>query len=209
MFRNALGPPYNTELDELVKGKIAYEVPDTMNVGKNHKATVIITKAMNDSILFQDIVDTRYFEKEEIKVSSRVKVFLIDPTGKNFDIISLNTEEQLVDNITNTIWKWNITPKRGGDNELVLRVTVKVLDRLGENYKDIKVFEKTIKVNAPVLTRIKKFIGEYWQWLSTVIVIPLLIWGYKILSNRRKKNAEQKQGQQRKREEFEKWIMQK
>jgi len=198
----------SNQLDQLVKGKIAYEVPDTMNVGKNYNATVIITKAMNDSILFENFHQGN-FQKEEIKVTTRVKVVLIDPTENNFDITSLNTLEQLVDDTTNTVWKWNITPKRGGDNVLVLRVTVKVLDQLGENYKDIRVFEKTIKVYTPILTRLRHFIGNYWQWLSTVIVIPLGIWGYKILSNRRKKNAELIQEQERKQKEFEKWITQK
>ena len=196
------------QLDKLVKGKIAYKVSDTMNVGKNYNATVIITKAMNDSILFENFHQGN-FQKEEIKVSTRVKVVLIDPTEKNFDITPLNTVEQLVDDSTNTVWKWNIIPKQGGDNVLVLRVTVKVLDQLGENYKDIRVFEKTIKVYTPILTRLKQFIGNYWQWLSTVIVIPLGIWGYKIFSNRRKKNAELKQEQERKQKEFEKWITQK
>ncbi|MCL1938421.1 MAG: hypothetical protein FWF52_08520 [Candidatus Azobacteroides sp.] len=195
-------------LDKLVKGRIAYEVPDTMNVGKNYNATVIITKAMNDSILFENFHQGN-FQKEEIRVSTRVKVVLIDPTENNFDITSLSTVEQLVDDSTNTVWKWNIIPKQGGDNVLVLRVTVKVLDQLGENYKDIKVFEKTIKVHTPILTRLKQFIGNYWQWLSTVIVIPLDIWGYKILSNRRKKNAELKQEQERKHKEFNKLITQK
>ena len=181
-------PPKPDKLDELVKGKIAYEVPDTMNMGENYKATVIITKAMNDSVLFQDF-DTSDFQREEIKVSSLVKVLLIDPTEESFNITALNTAEQLVDDSTNTVWKWNITPKRGGDNELVLRVTAKILNQLGENYKDVKVFEKTIKVNAPVLTRIKQFVGDYWQWLSTAVVIPLIVWGYKTLSNRRKKIA--------------------
>jgi len=197
-------------LDKLVKGKIAYEVPDTMNVGKNYKATVIITKAMNYSILFQDIYQGN-FQIEEIKVSSVVKVDLIDPTENNFKVTSLNSVEQLVDENMNTVWKWNITPIRGGDNELILRVTVKVLDRLGEAYKDIRVFEKTIKVNVTFIESIKIFIVDYWKYLvpiTTVIVIPLVIWGYKKLSNRRKKNAEQKHEQLRKRKKFEEMIMQ-
>ena len=173
------------ELDELVKGKIAYEVPETMNIEENYKAVVIVTKAENDSILLIEFPQ-KNFQKEEIIVSSRVKVSLVDPTKKNFDITPLNTIEQLVDDSTNTIWKWNIIPKRGGNNELILRVTVRILDRLGETYKDI-MFEKTINVNAPILTIIKQFIVNYWQWLASIIVIPLVIWGYKtLLSHRRK-----------------------
>jgi hypothetical protein len=180
---------YDRQLDKLVKGKMAFDIPDTMEVKQNYKATVSITKAMNDSILFQGI-NRIHFREEEIKISSRVKVLLIDPTGnQNFRITPINTEEQLVDDSTNTIWKWNIIPIKGGDNDLVLRATVKILDNLGENYKDISVFEKTIKVNTSVVETTKQFISEYWQWLTTVCVIPLLIWGYKSYSGRKKNNT--------------------
>lgn len=174
--------------DSLVKGKIAYDIPDTMEISKSYKAIATISKSQNDSILFQNI-DSTGFEIESIKVSSRVKMFLIDPTGnQNFQITSLNTDEQLVDDSTNTIWKWNIIPLRSGENELFLRTTVKILDDLGENYKDISVFEKHIIVNASIVVVTKQFIGDYWQWLSTVIFIPLIIWGYKKFLFRKKDN---------------------
>ena len=174
-------------VDQLVRGLIAYNVPDTMEVAKDYKTIVSITKAINDSILFQDL-DSAGFAQEEINVASRVKMVLIDPTGnENFYITNLSTEEQLVDDKTNTIWRWNVRPKRSGENELVLRATVKILDRLGENDKDIKVFEKRIKVKAAVIFTIKQFLGDYWQWLTSVCIIPLLIWVYKSLSEVKKK----------------------
>ncbi len=183
---------YNQQWDELVQGKIAYNIPDTMEIEENYKAIVSITKAMNDSILFQ-YIDNSDFKIAKIKISSRVKVILMDPAEKqNFRITSLNTEEQIVDDSTNTVWKWNIIPLKGGDHELVLRTTVKVLDHLGENYKDKIVFEKNIKVNAPVLVTMKQFIGDYWQWLTSVCFIPLIIWGYDRLSKRGKAKAKNK-----------------
>ena len=181
-------------LDEIVEGIIAYEIPNSMTIGNNYKATAIISKAINDSIIFQEF-NSQYFQREEIKISSIVNVFLIDPTENNFNITSLNTIEQLVDDSTNTVWNWYVTPKRSGDNKLALRVTVKILNRLGENYKDIKVFEKSIIVNAPILSRIKQFITDYWQWLSTVIFIPLSIWVSKILFTHRKKIDDRKRKQ--------------
>ena len=184
------------ELDKLVRGKIAYKIPDIMDIGKNHKATVSIAKVMNDSILLHGFHQEN-FQVEEISVSSRVKVYLKDPTEKKFKIIPLNTDEQLVDDSTNTFWEWNIIPIRGGYNMLELRVTVKVFDQLGETYKDIPVFYKTIKVNASIPASIKHFIGNYWQWLLTFIfgsgfLSGLGIWCYKILSNRRDKNTDRK-----------------
>ncbi len=87
-----------------------------------------MTKAFNDSILLRGL-ENEHVRKEEIKISSRVKVRLIDRTSnKNFEISSLNTEEQLVDDSTNTVWNWNVKPIRSGENSLVLVATVKILD---------------------------------------------------------------------------------
>lgn len=182
---NVYDEPPHRLVDHLVKGMMAYKIPDTMQIEHSYNAIASITKALNDRVLFHRI-DSTDFIKEEIRVSSRVKVTLIDPSGnKNFDITALNTEEQLVDDSTNTVWRWNIKPKRGGESELVLRATVKILDRLGENYKDIDVFEKTIKVKASAFVQTKQFVSDNWKWLMTACVIPLIIWGYKKLSARK------------------------
>jgi len=182
--------PDEDNVDGLVRGLIAYNIPDTMEIERNYKATVSITKALNDSILFEDL-NRKEFLHEEIRISSRVKVILIDPTGfKNFEITTLNTEEQLVDDSSNTVWNWNIIPIRGGENELIVRASVKILNNLGENYKDITVFEKTIKVKTSALVSIKHFFSKYWQWLTTVCFIPLIIWSYKKFTERNKKGIQ-------------------
>jgi len=186
-------------IDELVRGKIGYNIPDTMEIDKYYKAIVTISKALDDSILFMSLNNIGFIEGE-IMISSRVKVILKDPTGdknetpsgKNFEINALSTEEQLVDDILNTKWNWNIRPKRAGQNYLMLNVTVKVLDYLGENYRDIGVFEKKIKVKSSGIFTIKKFISDYWQFLLTACVIPLLVFGYKKFNERGKKNDKPK-----------------
>jgi hypothetical protein len=180
--------PYTSDYySSLVKGKMAYSVPDTMKVGQNYKAIVSITKAMDEGILYKGIEQYDFYE-EEIVISSRVKVSLLDPTGDdNFIINPLNTEEQIVDEHSNTVWRWNISPKRGGNHELVLRTTIKIKDDLGEYYKDITVFEKNIKVNASITVSIKQFWRDYWQWVISVIILPLLLWSFNNIKGRRKK----------------------
>ena len=173
-------------IEQIVRGKIAYKIPDTMEIAKSHRATVSVSKALNDSILFQNI-DNTGFIVENIRVSSRVRMTLIDPTGdQNFQVKPLGTVEQPVYDSTSTIWNWNVIPNRSGQNELVLRATVKILDDLGESYKDIPVFEKSIKVNASITVVAKQFIGDYWQFLSTTIIIPLIVWIYDRFSRREK-----------------------
>lgn len=185
-FSPAIGP-IETNYDQLVKGLIGYNIEDTMEIGKDYYAKVSITKSFNRSVLYHGL-DSNDFHINEISISSRVKAMLLDPSGnKNFDIVALNTEEQIVDDSMNTIWNWNVRPIRAGGNDLILRVTVRILDRLGDNYRDIDVFYKTIKVEASFAFTAKQFISDYWQWLSTACIIPMIIWGYKNFKSRKKK----------------------
>lgn len=179
-------------VEEMLKGKIAYNIPDTMEVENHYKGTAAVTKALNDSILFLDL-DSAHFHVEEIKVSSRIKITLIDPTGENFVIKSLNTEEQVVDTISNTVWRWNIQPIKHGENELMLSATIKVFDRLENGYKDISVLNKTIIVNASFTKVAAMYISNNQEWLIplivTTLIIPIFYWFRNFFKNRNGKNG--------------------
>ena len=161
-------------IDRLVMGKIAYDIPDTMKLEQDYRAVVSITQAQNDSVLL-DGLNSSDFEIKQITISSRVKASLIDPTKINFDINPLSTEEQLVDDSSNTTWRWNIKPKISGKNILLLKVSIKIKNRLGETPKDILVFEKPFFVESSVTTQAKNIFSEYWQWFTTVLFIPLFL----------------------------------
>ena len=170
------GAPQKPEdtIDRLVMGKIAYDIPDTMKLEQDYRAVVSITQAQNDSVLL-DGLNSSDFEIKQITISSRVKASLIDPTKINFDINPLSTEEQLVDDSSNTTWRWNIKPKISGRYILLLKVSIKIKNRLGETPKDILVFEKPFFVESSVTTQAKNIFSEYWQWFTTVLFIPLFL----------------------------------
>lgn len=163
-------------IDDLVIGKMAYDVPSQMKVGNEHNVMVVVTKSSNDAVLFYNIAATDNFIAEPIKVSSKVKVSLIDPSGVNFVLTPLNTEEQLVSSDCNTVWKWVVIPQKSGDNPLILRITVKVISTFGETSKDIPVFERNVKVQSAPLKSVEIFVRKNWQWLTVSLLIPLLIW---------------------------------
>jgi hypothetical protein len=189
-------------IDRIVKAKIAYDIPGTMQVEKAVRAVVSITKSLNDSVLFQGLGPAT-FHSSDIKVSSRVKATMIDPTGeKKFSIVPLNSEEQFVDDSTNTIWRWNITPLVSGDNVLMLLVTVKIHDKFGESSKDVIVFERSIKVQTSLVVPVRNFISDHWQWLISVILLPLIVgggkWGVNKYNERRRHRIQNPIGFKRK-----------
>lgn len=172
------------DVDELVRGKLAYYIPVTMRVDSSYRVTAAITKSLNDSTLLLSFKQGD-FETYEVMVTSKVKVVLIDPSpvsDKCFSIDSLSTAEQTVDTISSRAWSWQVKPLISGKNQLLLRATVKVKDTYGEGSKDIPIFEKTVEVPVAPLFTLSTFIGKYWQWLSGLL-LPFPIW---TLFNRRR-----------------------
>ncbi len=172
-------PAFN--VNRLVKSKFAYSIQDTMYVDSAYRVCATITKALNDSILFLGLDSTKFKRKKKnIYISSKVKVVLLDPANNaNFSINSLNTEEQIVDDKTNTTWNWWVKPLTGGEHEIILRATIKEVTNLGESSRDIPVFEERIFIQISPLYITKQFIGNNWQWLAGTILIPCSIWVYK------------------------------
>lgn len=170
---------------DLTPGRIAYEMPDVMDVDKPHLVTVAITTSMDNLILYKGL-DPKNLKDEEIFVTRVVKVKLIETSGKNFDIIELATEKQTVDDSTNTIWRWNVTPRHGGSYSLMIRATIQIPP---DSEKDKTVFEKTVSVNAEYLHETKNFFSAYWQFILSVVVLPLIVWGYKLFKARSKKKV--------------------
>lgn len=181
----------NTEIDvtNLVAGRIAYDLSDSMKIGVQTQVVASITKAQNDSILFLAL-DSKAFAKENIMVSSKVKMTLIDPSsGKDFQIQALNSEEQFVGISSNTIWRWTVVPISSGQNTLILRATVFIVSEMGHVPKDIPVFEKQVNVFASPLLTAQQFFENNWQWLIGSSASPFLIWGLR-RRFRRQRNIE-------------------
>ncbi|WP_449438230.1 hypothetical protein [Pedobacter steynii] len=169
------------QVDRLPIGKIVFSVPDTMQVGKNYQAISSITASLADSILFMNI-DTNINQpkgKQMIKVSPRMVIRLIDPSGENFIVQALTSEEQIISSRSNTIWRWNLKPVNDGANMLMLNVSVILNDQDGSGRKDMTVYEKTINVEASYARSVSTFFSGNWQWILSSIFFPLIIFWYR------------------------------
>jgi hypothetical protein len=183
--------PAPVNVDDMVRGRIGYVIPDPMDEEKSYLATATITKSQTDSVLLKNI-DPTSAQKEEINVSSRMKVRLLDPTGgESFKITALSSEEQFVSAEDNTIWRWNVIPLNSGEHTLRLVAVATIFDSKGKSDKDIEVFNRTFTVrSAPFLKTASKFVSDNWQWFAGTIAIPLLL--YLFSSIRKKKKEEDK-----------------
>jgi len=199
--KGAPPPLVSDGLIQLMKSKMASNIPDTMEVDKPYFATVRITRSLNDSVLLKglDSSDRENLKIDTLSISPVVKVTLFDPTGENstslsgdnFIIKAINSEEQTVDSRTSREWKWRIVPQKGEDkSELDLRVSAVVLNQYGKESQDIPVFNKYIFVKTTISKTIWKFFKKNWEFFAAAIIIPLFLYGRnKFLKLRAKKKA--------------------
>jgi hypothetical protein len=161
------------EIEKLVPGRILFNPPEKMKVGVRERVEVRITRSFTHD-LTRALKGSGKPQIEQIKIGAYMAANLI---GQNFEITSLNNEEQVVVGSGFTQWAWDVVPLRSGVQPLLLRVTVRLkIPEVGEEKKDLPVFEREIKVAVNPVYSAAKFVENYWQWIITVILIPVAGW---------------------------------
>jgi hypothetical protein len=167
-------------------GTMAYVIPEQMQVGKSYKVKLRISRDGNKAELIDGdrhitIYDSTVQSKviiESIRVESIMSATLVGDSDK-FQITPLSTELQNIEKMGYTEWEWVIKPMKGGKNFLKLIVKVRLKEDGDEFFKDITVFDKSIDVSSNPRFTIWQFIQNYWQWIMSSVIIPLVIWWWK------------------------------
>ena len=163
------------------RGLIAYSVPSEMEVDEDYLVKVRISKQNDKTVLLvgdreipisDNLEDVRV---ESITVSPIMSASLLS-SKRDFEITTLSTEIQNIDDEGYTEWSWSVIPLQGGENNLKLNVKIRIKEDGNDYYKDITVFERKIKVKSNLGSSIKDFIVKNWEWFMGVIFIPLFQW---------------------------------
>ena len=182
------------QLDNPDLGIVAYSVPKEMQVGKTYTVKLRISKEKNkvqivrgDGIPIADIkVDSRIIISS-IRVEPVMSAKLITDSSKMI-IQPVSTEIQDIEDQGFTEWAWRLTPIKGGD--VLLRIVLNIKQKVDGDVilKDIPVYDEVVSIKSNVVFSISGFIGQYWQWIMTTIIIPLVVWFY----NKKKKKSKGK-----------------
>jgi Carboxypeptidase regulatory-like domain len=173
------------EMGKLQESKIVFNPPLQMQQGKTERIEVRISSQDIGPALTTGLQGRGTPQVQNIKVSSIMKVALTGDSGA-FTIDPLSDEEQIVAGLPFATWRWDVTPLYSGVHTLHLKVVAVVhIPERGDRATDIPIDDKPIQVQVNAWFATKTFIGNNWQWLWTVIVVPGagLIWGLR----RRKK----------------------
>ncbi|MBV8546907.1 MAG: hypothetical protein JO088_19375 [Acidobacteria bacterium] len=91
-------------------------------------------------------------------------------TGTGFTILKTSDERQIIGGGSFTEWSWQVTPTESGNRELVATVYVELDSRS-------KGFPKRwpVHVSADIGQSLSHFLASNWQWLSSTLLIPLVV----------------------------------
>ena len=177
------------------KGLIAYSVPNEMQVGDEYLVKVRISKKNDKTVL---LVGDREIPISDNLNSVKVESITVSPimsasllsSKKDFEITTLSTDIQNIDDEGYTEWAWSVSPLQGGENNLKLNVKIRIKEDGNDYYKDITVFERKIKVKSNIGSSIKDFIFNNWEWFMGVIFIPLFQWFWLLWKRKKEKKEE-------------------
>lgn len=129
------------------QGEILYRIPDTMPLG--HETRCLVRIALDADAIVENITFDAYITLKPLsRVSDIMQVELLDP-GKDaaFDIRSISSAEQFVEEEGYTEWLFQVTPLRAGTFPLLIKVSVIEL-LLGKERKKEIVLEEAVQVSA-------------------------------------------------------------
>ena len=164
-------------------GHVAYKIPTEMKVRNTYQVIVRISKTT--ATIYENL--NGEVRTSTIPVTETMEVKLIDPSPddrKMFDVIADNDATQLVENNESvTQWSWNVTPIRSGQAHLKVMIAV-----ITNGNRKETVYQDTVNIETNLGKQIPFFIGQYWQWMLSTLVIPFGVWFY----NRKKNKDDEK-----------------
>ena len=134
------------------KGKVLYDIPDTMTVNMQQKCVVRVGKT--EAIVLDDDSFSPAVQIETIPISKVMEVDIVDISDPpRFNIKKISSVEQFVDEDSYSEWIFMVTPLSGGEYPLLLKVSViKIID--GKACRKELVFTRSVNISAaaPVAT---------------------------------------------------------
>lgn len=120
-----------TSFKNRLKGRLAYDVPDSMQVNTTSRVELAVSSGQLDETVAAGISNPDNPQFAGILVGGKMTAELIDyngtPSNPNFEIVRVGSfKEQSVEMIDSipTIWEWKVVPLKAGDHKLQVKVSV-------------------------------------------------------------------------------------
>src|SRR5947209_2439245 len=148
-------------------GELLISAPDEMRVAVPETVVLRIAAANQNDGIGSDLPKGGQTSTSTIHVTPTMRATL---AGTGFTIESTSQEEQLIGGGSYTEWSWQVTPTESGNRELVATVYVEIDGKVKGVPRRWLVH---VSANAGHSTSL--FFAKNWQWLSSTLLIPLVL----------------------------------
>jgi hypothetical protein len=134
-------------------------------------------------------------EIDTIPLGSQMQIEIIDLSpseSQNFEVFVIGDKTQIIGSNLTPVWEFGITPLKPGEMSIGIKPTIGIINVSSNELETfgLRMIKKDINAEASFGYQIKKFVGSYWQWLMSILIMP--IWLYsrsKILKALKKKKT--------------------
>ncbi len=173
-----------------LQGRLAYDVPDSMHVGKVSRVELAVSSGKLDATVLAAIENPENPQFATIRIGNKMKAELLDYDGTsvnpNFHIERLGGfEEQTVQTTDSmpTLWEWNVVPLKPGEHSLQVKVSVITFNettKQNDYMTLIPSFTREVRVIAVAVpkkrpSRIAFFVVLGGAILLSVVLLVLLL----------------------------------
>lgn len=181
-----------TEIDEALRqgleGSLAYNAPESMRLDETVTVELLLNPSLSPEQLGEQITEGGEVVTATVEVTPRMKAELKAQDQQAFDIQPLHdTPEQLVSGTQTTEWRWWVTAKKGGLQQLTL-VVYRLVRFEGQDYwREVETYRSDIEVKVTMLGRLKAW---DWKWLLGILLTAILIPAFWRWADKRNKGKE-------------------
>jgi hypothetical protein len=146
-------------------GLLEHDIPLQLTVFQEQEIEVRLSRGPAAEKFIQSLNEKA---REIVEVRDFVSLSLYG--GKNFDIERLSPDPQSMRQNNFCLWKFRVTPKRGGKH--TLKIQVALYD--SPAYVPVASYSRDVEVNVPFSSRVALMWEDYHaNWLLTYLLLPL------------------------------------
>jgi hypothetical protein len=183
-------PPINSSslafvesiVDGLDFGNIAFNTPSGIPLGEATTIELLLSCEASVDQLKKALRAVGEREGYRIRIANDMQAHL---WGRGFECKAIVPQEQVISPSHTTQWRWDVEAIEGGAQTLHLTIsTILYLNDHAAHFV-IKTFERNIQVKVKWRQQLASFTRANWQWMCTVMLIPIIAWGTKKWSQMR------------------------
>jgi hypothetical protein len=171
---------------ELSPGAVVFTAPEKMRVADTSEVSLRIAAKNHAAGILEGLTEgvTATAEQEHITPVMEARL----DGGAGVEVEALGKDAQSVAGGGFAEWRWNVTPKKSGSQRLTVSIIAHLTYPDGHDVpKTVRTLTRKVQVSANAGDSIKTFLASYWQWLTTTLIIPIVLFLYRRRANGDKK----------------------